>query len=118
MQLLRRIVMRVAFSLLTLVATAYAEEAWESETAGTCSQNAWTLIGLGAVGIVVILKLGGASISNNEMYYRNPWWRLAWWASCLSLLAGFVLFRVYCNSRLGLTPIAWKAGGKWDQLTP
>jgi hypothetical protein len=39
----------LALSLLTSAATAYAE--WESETATTCSQNAWTLTGLGVVGV-------------------------------------------------------------------
>jgi hypothetical protein len=90
----------VAFSLLISVATSYAEEAWESETAATCSQNAWTLTVLGAIGVGVILVLGGATISHNELYYRNPWWRLSWWASCLSLLGGIVLFKVYCGSPL------------------
>ena len=86
----------LALSLLTSVATAYAEEAWESETATTCLRNAWSLIGLGVVGIAVILGLGGASLSHNELYYRNSWWRLSWWASCLSLLIGIVLFRGGC----------------------
>jgi len=98
MMRLRRASAIVALSLLTSAATASAE--WESETATNCSQNAWTFTILGAIGIVVILALRGATISHNELYYRNPWWRLAWWASCLSLLAGFVLFRVYCGSRL------------------
>ena len=89
----RRAAVLSAFFLLAFTATAYGEEAWESETATTCSQNAWTLTGLGVVGIVVILRLGGATISHNELYYRNSWWRLSWWASCLSLLAGIVLFR-------------------------
>ena len=88
----------VAFYLLASAATASAE--WESETATNCSQNAWTFTILGAIGIVVILALRGATISHNELYYRNPWWRLAWWASCLSLLGGIVLFREYCGSRL------------------
>jgi hypothetical protein len=38
------------------------EEAWESEKAATCLQNAWTFTVLGAIGIVVILWLGGATI--------------------------------------------------------
>jgi hypothetical protein len=88
----------VALSLLASTATAYAE--WESETATNCSQNAWTFTILGAIGIVVILALRGATISHNELYYRSPWWRLSWWASCLSLLGGIVLFKVYCGSPL------------------
>jgi len=88
----------VVLSLLTSVATtAYVEDAWESEKAATCLQNAWTFTILGAIGIVVILWLGGANISHNELYYRNPWWRLSWWASWLSLLAGVVLVRDSCG---------------------
>jgi hypothetical protein len=98
MMRLRRASVIVALALLTSPATAYAE--WESETATNCSQNAWTFTILGAIGIVVILALRGATISRNELYYRNPWWRFAWWASCLSLLGGIVLFREYCGSRL------------------
>ena len=94
---LRRASVIVALPLLTSAATAYAEEAWEFETATTCWQNAWTFTVLGAIGLVVILALRGATISHNELYYRNPWWRLSWWASCLSLLAGVVLFKVYCG---------------------
>ena len=56
---LRRTSMIVAFSLLISAATAYAEEAWESETAATCWQNAWTFTVLGAIGLVVILALRG-----------------------------------------------------------
>jgi hypothetical protein len=62
MRLGRRASLLAALFLLASAATAYAEEAWESETAMTCSQNAWTLTGLGVVGIVVILRLGGATI--------------------------------------------------------
>ena len=97
------LVAALGFAVLCLLASATpadAEESWEperAERAAACSQNAWTLTGLGAVGIVVILALGGATISRNELYYRNPWWRLAWWASCLSLLAGLTLFKVYCR---------------------
>lgn len=91
--------MITAFFLLTSATTAYAE--WESETATNCSQNAWTFTILGAIGIVVSLALRGTTLSRNELYYRNPWWRLAWWASCLSLLGGIVLFREYCGSPLG-----------------
>ena len=98
MRLARRTSLLLALSLLTSAATAYAE--WDSETATNCSQNAWTFTILGAIGIVVILVLRGVTISHNELYYRNQWWRLAWWASCLSLLGGIVLFRVYCGSRL------------------
>ena len=98
MMRLRRASVIVALSLLAPAATAYAE--WDSETATNCSQNAWTFTILGAIGIVVSLALHGTTISRNELYYRNPWWRLAWWASCLSLLGGIVLFRVYCGSRL------------------
>src|SRR5262249_24238274 len=77
----------VVLSLLTSVATtAYAEEAWESEAAATCLQNAWTFTILGAIGIVVILWLGGANNSHNELCYRNPLWGLSWGASRPRLL--------------------------------
>lgn len=89
---------RPASVLLALTATAYTE--WESDAATNCSQNSWTFIILGAIGIVVIRALRGATFSHNEFYYRNAWWRLAWWASCLSLLGGIVLFRDYCGSPL------------------
>lgn len=97
MMRLRRASVIAVLSLLISAATAYAEEAWESEPATICWQNAWTFTVLGAIGLVVILALRGATISHNELYYRNPWWRLSWWASCLSLLAGVVLFKVYCG---------------------
>src|SRR5712692_10716735 len=99
-QRVRLLVAALGFAALCLLASAAPadiEDAWESEAATTCSQNAWTLTGLGAVGIVVILALGGATISHNELYYRNAWWRLSWWASCLSLLAGVLLFKIICG---------------------
>ena len=98
MRLERRASLLVVFCLLIPTTTAYLEEAWESEKAATCLQNAWTFTVLGAIGIVVILWLGGATISHNELYYRNSWWRLSWWASWLSLLAGVVLFKDSCGS--------------------
>jgi hypothetical protein len=49
------------------------------------------------IGLVVILVLRGAVISHNEIYYRNPWWRLSWWVFGLGLLVGVVLVRSYCG---------------------
>ena len=65
---LRRASVIVALPLLTSAATAYAEEAWEPETATTCWQNAWTFTVLGAIGLVVILALRGATISHGGAY--------------------------------------------------
>jgi hypothetical protein len=92
-------VLVVALSLLATATPADTDEPWESDSKKmTCSQTAWPLTVLGVVGLVVILVLRGAAISHNEIYYRNPWWRLLWWASGLSLLVGIVLVRSYCGS--------------------
>ena len=90
---LRRASATVALTLLASAVTGYGEEAWESEAASNCWQNGWILTVLGVIGVAVILKLGGATMTPNELYYRNSWWRLSWWASCLSLLAGVILLR-------------------------
>jgi hypothetical protein len=81
----RSAVLVVALSLLATATPADTDDPWESDSKKmTCSQTAWPLTVLGVVGLVVILALRGAVISHNEIYYRNPWWRLLWWASGLS----------------------------------
>ena len=80
------------------MAPADADDPWESDPKTTCSQTAWPLTGLGVVGLVVTVVLRGAVISRDEIYYRNAWWRLLWWASGLCLLVGVVLVRSYCGS--------------------
>jgi hypothetical protein len=64
MMRLRRASVIAVLSLLISAATAYAEEAWESEPATICWQNAWTFTVLGAIGLVVILALRGATTTN------------------------------------------------------
>jgi len=96
----RMAVLVVALSLLvSATAAASHDDPWESESdpKTTCWHTAWPLTVLGVLGLLVILVQRGAVLSRNEIYYRNPWWRISWWAFGLSLLVGVVLVRSYCG---------------------
>jgi hypothetical protein len=93
----RRSALVVALSLLASALAADTDDPWEPDPKTTCWHTAWPLTGLGVIGLVVILVLRGAVISHNEIYYRNPWWRLSWWVFGLGLLVGVVLVRSYCG---------------------
>jgi hypothetical protein len=96
----RRAVLVVALSLLVSATAADSDDPWEPEPKITCGHTAWPLTVLGVLGLLVILVLRGVVISRNEIYYRNPWWRISWWAFGVSSLVGVVLVRIYCGRLL------------------
>jgi hypothetical protein len=67
-----------------------------------CSKVALALSVLGMVGVGVLLSMGVAMGSvilyGGRLHFRSIWWRLSWWASCLSFLVGIALWAFFCGS--------------------
>ncbi len=67
-----------------------------------CSKVALALSVLGMVGVGVIFSMGVAMgrviLYGGRLHFRSIWWRLFWWASCLSFLVGIALWAFFCGS--------------------
>ena len=64
----------------------------------TCVQIALALSVLGMVGTGVTLSMDVVTIYSGRLHFRNIWWRLSWWAFCLSFLVGIALWAFFCGS--------------------
>jgi len=64
----------------------------------TCTQVAVTLTSLGLGGIGIIIFMDMVTVHGGRLRFRSIQWRIAWWASWISLLVGVVLWAFFCGS--------------------